>query len=138
MDLKGSIEASDNESSDARFQFDKKYEGWVKHVKDDIDFSSMVHQKTKKPIKYFGKKVGNERVWYEIDQRAGSIHVKELKLEDVKDKDGNPISKDLKVTYKKEMPINDFMMFSMEKDLRGYTQQDVDEANGGEEDGAKK
>lgn len=53
-----------------------------------------------------------------------------MKLEDVKDKDGKPTSKELKITYKRDMPINDFMMFAMEKDLRGYTQEEVDEANG--------
>lgn len=130
--------ADDNHAPDSHFHFDKKYEGRWKHLKDDIDFSSMIHQQTKKPIKYFGKKVGNERVRYEIDQGGGSVKVKELKLEDVKDADGKPTSKELKVTYKREMPINDFMMFAMEKDLRGYTQEDVDDANGGNEDASNK
>jgi|GEM_PF-6300011 len=30
------------------------------------------------------------------------------------------------------MPANDFMMFAMEKDLRGYTQEEVDTANAGD------
>ncbi len=98
----------------------------------------MLSQSTKKPIKYFGKKVGNERVWYEIDQSSGSVKVREMKLEETKDDKGKITGRNLKVMYKREMPINDFMMFAMEKDLRGYTQEDVDTANGGDEDSANK
>lgn len=130
IDLKGGVSASDDDSpADKNFHFDKKYEGRRKHLKDDIDFSSMIHQQTKKPIKYFGKKVGDERVWYEVDQRGGSVKLKEIQQKDKEDKN----NKDLETTYEREMPINDFMMFAMEKDLRGYTQEDVDDANGGNE-----
>ena len=90
----------------------------------------MKHQQTKKDIKYFGKKVGNDRVWFETELHGDSIRVKEVKIKEEKDDKGKVKSRSLEYPYTKEMPINDFMMFAMEKDLRGYTQEDVDTANG--------
>lgn len=58
LDLKGGVTTGDDKHApEGHFHFDKKYDGWRKHLKDDIDFSSMVSQKSKKSIKYFGKKV---------------------------------------------------------------------------------
>lgn len=69
MDLKGGVSTSDDgpQSGEEHFHFDKKYEGRWKHLKDDIDFPSMKNQRTKKDIKYFGKKSGDQRAWYEVE-----------------------------------------------------------------------
>lgn len=88
----------------------------------------MKHQRTGKDIKYFGKKSGDQRAWYEIETHGNSVTVKQISLE----KSADSGEKTLSTTYKKTMPINDFMMFAMEKNLRGYTQEEVDVANGGD------
>lgn len=106
------------------FHFDKKYESRRKHLKDDIDFPAMKNQKTGKDIKYFGKKSGDQRARFEIEQSGGSVKVRQISL----DKDTKDPTK-AHITYEKVMPVNDFMIFAMEKDLRGYTQEEVDAAN---------
>lgn len=52
------------------------------------------------------------------------------------EKDAKDLSK-VYPTYERTMPVNDFMMFAMEKDLRGYTQEEVDSANGADNDSAR-
>lgn len=123
--LKGGFSTSESEHADAstHFHFDKKYEGRWKHLKDDINFASMKHQRTGEDIRYFGKKSGEKRAWFKVEPRGEYVVVEEISIDEKESK--------LKKTYEKKMTANDFMMFAMEKDLRGYTQEEVDQANDG-------
>lgn len=139
LDLKGGVTTADDDTTTTgtHFHFDKKYEGWRNHLKEDINFSSMKNQQTGKDIRYFGKKIGDTRAWYEIDLKGDAVSVREIQIEDEKNDDDQIVKRTKKIMYEQTMPVNDFMMFAMEKDLRGYTQEDVDKANGADEDKSK-
>ena len=82
----------------------------------------MKQQRTGDEIRYFGKKNGEKRVWYKIETHGDGVDVQEISYDEKENK--------IASSFHKKMPANDFMMFTMEKDLRGYTQEEVDEANG--------
>lgn len=108
----------------SKWKLDSKYADWIKMMQQKVDFSSMLKQDTKAKVQYFGATVGDERLWYKVDFSG--------KLATIVGKDRT------NKMVKQTMDMNGFMIFAAEKGLHPYSQEEVDKANGGDQDSSMK